>query len=131
MWDLNRRKPVLVNIQRARPNIGQLRGELPDLADNYGGNVFGTYGKWGTVPISLPELAYRERMHARGEAVIGPGPAVESDMGLMNLEPVGIGANESRTGIVFFHNDPFAQAELKVVVGNATFEFPFKSVEPW
>ncbi|HEY9870259.1 MAG TPA: tetratricopeptide repeat protein [Candidatus Obscuribacterales bacterium] len=131
VWDLTWKRPALANIQRTRASIGRLRGESPDISSDYGGNVFGMYGDWGLGPRSLPEIVNRERMHARGESVLLPGVASASSIGVLDLRPVTIAPYESRTGIIFFPYRPFQRAVLKVSIGNACFEFPYKTVEAW
>lgn len=131
VWDLTWKRPVLANTQRTRSSIGFLRGSPPDIADDYGGNVFGTFGRWAAGPRSIPDIVARERMHARGESILQPGVALATSIGALKLNPVTLGPHESRTGIVFFENQPFEEAMVRVTVGNSIFEFPFTRVEPW
>ena len=130
-WYLTWKRPALAKLQITRPSVTKLKGEHSDLPEDYGGNVFGNYGAWNIGPTSLPDIVARERMHARGESILSPGMALLGGIGALGLNPITIQPRESCTGIVFFPAQHFDQAQLKVLIGNVSFEFPFKFIEPW
>ncbi|MBX9666442.1 MAG: tetratricopeptide repeat protein [Candidatus Obscuribacterales bacterium] len=130
MWDLTHTRPWLANIQKTRT----VRGLVPPNGHDLfmGPNVFGVYGDWKAISHIVPErvgvLPSREGLvAAESTAVDLPGLVRPSKAKLVGLTPVWLEPFESRTGEQFYLYPRDADIIIKIPVGNAIFEFPFRT----
>lgn len=132
MWDLTQDRPWLANIQKTR----NFRGLVPAAGHDLfrGPNVFGVWGEWAgvshTVPTRVSVYPSRENIFNRNE-----DDAHETDAGLIHdqggikhagLSTIALEPMESRTGEIFYIYPRGEDVCVQVVVGNTTFEFPFR-----
>ncbi len=132
MWDLTQDRPWLANIQKTR----NFRGLVPSSGHDLfrGPNVFGVWGEWAGVSHSVPTRVSvypsRENIFQRNEddnheteagLVHDQGGIKQAGLSTIALEPM-----ESRTGEIFYIYPRGEDVCVQVVVGNTTFEFPFR-----
>ncbi len=131
MWDLTHTRPWLANIQKTRT----VRGLVPPNGHDLfmGPNVFGVWGEWKAISHIVPErigvLPSREGLVTEIDRtnVALPGLVRQSHAKLPGLTPVWLEPFESRTGELFYLYPRDCDIDIKVPVGNAIFQFPFRT----
>ncbi len=128
IWRLTYNRPWLANMQKTR----NIRGLVPAHGHDLfrGPNVFGIYGNWNATARVLPDKFQLEpspeNVEEQAQVVVDPSLVRSSDINLLGLIPVSLEPFESRTGEQFYMNPRCEHVLLRVVVGNTTFQFPFK-----
>ena len=136
IWSLTQDRPWLANIQKNRNVRGLVPNEGHDLFR--GPNMFGVWREWGgtshVVPTRVSVLPSRENVFDRDQE----GDDLNHESGLIRSEsvstresgllPVTLEPYESRTGELFYiYPRGEDSVNVKVNVGNITFEFPFQN----
>ena len=128
IWRLTYNRPWLANMQKTR----NIRGLVPAHGHDLfrGPNVFGIYGNWNATARVLPDKFQLEpspeNVEEQAQVVVDPSLVRSSDINVLGLIPVSLEPFESRTGEQFYMNPRCEHVLLRVVVGNTTFQFPFK-----
>jgi len=129
IWRLTANKPWLANMQKTR----NIRGLVPAHGHDLfrGPNVFGVYGEWGATSRVLPERFQLEpspeNVEEQAQVIVDPSLVRNNQNKTAGLIPVSLEPFESRTGELFYMNPRCENVLLRVYVGNAVFEFPFKT----
>ena len=128
IWRLTYNRPWLANMQKTR----NIRGLVPAHGHDLfrGPNVFGIYGNWNATARVLPDKFQLEpspeNVEEQAQVIVDPSLVRSSDINVLGLIPVSLEPFESRTGEQFYMNPRCEHVLLRVVVGNTTFQFPFK-----
>lgn len=102
-------------------------GTLNWAASPYGWVPYGTYTNYGVVNTSIPDIVARERLYRQADAIEAAGAARANDMRQTAMQPATLAPGESKAGRIYFEPFGIDDSVLQVVVGNASFEFPFTS----
>jgi tetratricopeptide (TPR) repeat protein len=129
IWRLTANKPWFANMEKTR----NIRGFVPAHGHDLwrGPNVFGVYGEWAPTSRVLPERFQLElspeHVTEQAQVVVDPSLVRTNNSKILGLVPVTLEPFESRTGELFYMNPRCEHVLLRVYVGNAVFEFPFKT----
>jgi tetratricopeptide (TPR) repeat protein len=102
-------------------------GTLNWAPSPYGLLPYETYTSYGVVNTSIPDIVARERLYRQADAIEAVGAARANDMRQTAMQPTTLAPGESKAGKIYFEPFTIDDSVLQVMVGNASFEFPFTS----
>lgn len=132
--ELTWRRRWLNHIEKTRRIPGYLKDGVLDVDNFFGNNQFtDRYGSWQTVARTETPIVTREQFlySPYREATTTTHDSAD----FLSHTPVGthptyLDAGDSKTGLVYFQQERFDKALLKVVIGNTIVEIPFDSAGP-
>jgi tetratricopeptide (TPR) repeat protein len=131
LTELTWRRRWLNHIEKTRRIPGYLKDGVLDVDNFFGNNIFtDRFGQWqsmarGETPIVTREQflysAYRENPQDSAD-FLSHTP--------VGTRPTSLEAGDSKTGLVYFGQERFERAILKIAIGNTVVEIPFESAGP-
>lgn len=129
--ELTWRRAWLNHIQKTRRIPGYLKDGVLDVDNFFGNNTFGLYGAWQAVARRDTPIVTREQFLY---SPYNENPNNDSAEFLthtpVGTRPMILDVGESKTGLVYFGQERFEKAILKIVVGNTIVEIPFDHAGP-
>jgi hypothetical protein len=130
--ELTWRRRWLNHIQKTRRIPGYLKDGVLDVDNFFGNNTFGPYGHWQTVARNETPIVTREQFLYSPYRDNGNN-ADQADF--LSHTPVGtrptyLEVGDSKTGLIYFGQERFDRARLKIVIGNMVVQIPFNSAGP-
>lgn len=129
--ELTWRRGWLNHIEKTRRIPGYLKNGQLDVDNFFGNNIFGPYGSWQTVAHSETPIVtreqflyspYRDTPQNRHADFLSHTP--------VGTRPTFLDVGDSKTGLLYFGQERFEKALLKIVIGNTVVEIPFDSAGP-
>jgi len=129
--ELTWRRRWLNHIEKTRRIPGYLKDGLLDVDNFLGNNTFGLYGSWQSVARNETPIVTREQFLY--SPYRDPDPNDSADF--LSQTPLGtrptyLDVGDSKTGLLYFGQERFDKAVLKIVIGNNVVEIPFDSAGP-
>lgn len=126
--DLTWRRRWLCHIQKTRNIPGYLQNGELDPENFFGNNTFGLYGNWDMVVVDAPPVVTREQFLFDQKRL----PYDVDLLGFMrgsssDIRPTSLNPGEARTGLVFFLRQRYETANVRITIGNAVVDFPFRA----
>jgi tetratricopeptide (TPR) repeat protein len=125
--DLTWRRRWLNHMEKTRYIPGYLKNNALDWDNFFGNNIFGEYGNWPIIGCDETPIVTRE------EFLYGRKPPQDQSTVRFlrdnqgGYRPTYLDPGDSKTGLVFFKQERFDAAVLKINVGNAVIEIPLEN----
>jgi tetratricopeptide (TPR) repeat protein len=129
--ELTWRRRWLNHIEKTRRIPGYLKDGILDVDNFFGNNIFtDRFGQWQTMARGDTPIVTREQFLY---SAYRDNPQDSADF--LSHTPVGtrptsLEAGDSKTGLVYFGQERFERAILKINIGNTVVEIPFDSAGP-
>lgn len=131
MFYLTRNHPTLYELQNTHIPPRVPPGKAPKPSNKFRKNIYGLFGNWITEGNRAPDMVAIEREWARHHPLAEPDKFVATTLRNLDMYSIVLDPGESRTSVVFFKNEPHDEVMLKVLVGNASLDFPFRYAGPF
>lgn len=129
--ELTWRRRWLNHIEKTRRIPGYLKDGVLDVDNFFGNNTFtDRYGQWQTMARSETPIVTREQF------LYSPyREGAQDSADFLSHTPVGtrptfLDPGDAKTGLVYFQQERFEHAILKIAVGNTVIEIPFDTAGP-
>lgn len=128
--DLTWRRRWLCHIQKTHRIPGYIKDGALDPDNFFGNNLFGTYGCWDSIAKHGSPMVTREEFYFgvdQRKVRDDSAPSYFVNGSFAELKPAYIEPGDARTGVVFFQWERYDKALVRVCVGNAVLDFPFRA----
>ena len=129
--ELTWRRRWLNHIEKTRRIPGYLKDGMLDVDNFFGNNIFtDRYGQWQTMARNETPIVTREQF------LYSPyRDSAQDSADFLSHTPVGtrptfVDPGDAKTGLVYFQQERFEHAILKIAIGNTVVEIPFDSAGP-
>jgi tetratricopeptide (TPR) repeat protein len=125
--DLTWRRRWLNHIEKTRYIPGYLKNNALDWDNFFGNNIFGEYGNWPIIGCDETPIVTREEFLYGRKPPQDPSTVRFLRDNRGGYRPTYLDPGDAKTGLVFFKQERFDAAELKINIGNTVVEIPFEN----
>lgn len=126
VWNWTHRQPSLAILQQNTMDPSVTPQRAPACVECAGGNLWGRYGRWEVLGSTHNTIA-KNRLNSQIESILLSGEVKWDTIRALDVSIVRVGPGESRSGLVFFFSNPHSgDAVIRIFIGNASFDFPFR-----